>query len=100
MGNQRMQSARLFHKDLTALYAELAVCKGYSLQMVNLAKEVKNSADKRELYRRVLGHILLRLEATQKWCEMELNLKGSGADMIRQVELGEDVSTSIGEGNM
>merc|ERR1711871_509602 len=31
---------------------------------------------------------------------MELNLRGSGADMIRQAELGEDVSTSIGEGNM
>merc|ERR1711871_1861887 len=100
MGNQRMQSARLFHKDLTALYAELAVCKGYSSQMVNLAKEVKNSADKRELYRRVLGHILLRLEATQKWCEMELNLKGSGAEMLRQIALRNDEVTSLGESDM
>lgn len=98
--NQRMQSARLFHKDLTALYAELAVCKGYSSQMVTLAKEVKNSADKRELYRRVLGHILLRLEATQKWCEMELNLKGSGAEMLRQIALRNDEVTSLGESDM
>ena len=77
--NQRMQAARLFRDDLASLYFELAVCKGYSPEMITLAQEVKESADRRELYRRVIGHLLQRLEATQRWCEMELSLQGSGS---------------------
>ena len=38
---------------------------------------VSKSADKRELYRRVLGHIKNRLVATIKWCESELTEAGS-----------------------
>lgn len=98
--NQRMQAARLFHKDLTELYFELAICKGFSSDMVKLAKEVKESADRRELYRRVIGHILLRLEATQKWCEMELDLEGSGSELIRQVEQRVDEVSSLAHRDM
>ena len=70
--NQRLQSARLLLKDITALYGELAVCKGFTPEMLNLADEVKQSKDRFELYRRVLGHIKLRLLATINWCESEL----------------------------
>ena len=44
--------------------------------------EVKESDDKRELYRRVLGHLELRLEATIRWCKAELSVPGSGAVLI------------------
>jgi phosphoenolpyruvate carboxylase len=69
---QRMQVARLLLNDVVLLYKELAVCKGFSPEMVALAANVKKSYDKRELYRRVLGHVKLRLMATIDWCEDEL----------------------------
>eukprot|EP01041_Mallomonas_annulata_P010309 gene10309-21509_t len=69
---QRMQAARLILNDILTLYSELAICRGFSPQMLDLAKSVKKSHDKRELYRRVLGHLKKRLEATIKWCEEEL----------------------------
>ena len=67
-----MQAARLILADTLTLYNELAICKGFSPEMLELAASVKQSADKRELYRRVLGHIKNRLVATIKWCETEL----------------------------
>jgi phosphoenolpyruvate carboxylase len=69
---QRMQVARLLLSDVSFLYKELAVCKGFSPEMLELAKCVKKSFDKRELYRRVLGHVKQRLLATIEWCEAEL----------------------------
>ena len=73
----RMQAARLILADVLTLYNELAICKGFSPEMLELASTVKQSADKRELYRRVLGHIKNRLVATIKWCESELTEAGS-----------------------
>lgn len=70
---QRMQVARLLLNDVVTLYKELAVCKGFSEELVDLAACVKKSFDRRELYRRVLGHIKQRLLATIEWCELELN---------------------------
>ena len=69
---QRMQVARLLLNDVVSLYKELAVCKGFSPEMIALAEGVKESFDKRELYRRVLGHIKIRLLKTIDWCEKEL----------------------------
>ena len=73
----RMQAARLILADILTLYNELAICKGFSPEMLELAARVKQSADKRELYRRVLGNIKDRLVATMKWCEVELLAVGS-----------------------
>ena len=73
----RMQAARLILADILTLYNELAICKGFSPEMLELAASVKQSADKRELYRRVLGNIKDRLVATIKWCEVELLAVGS-----------------------
>jgi phosphoenolpyruvate carboxylase len=70
--NQRLQTARLLLKDISALYSELAVCKSFTKEMLSLASEVKQSKDRFELYRRVLGHIKMRLLATINWCESEL----------------------------
>lgn len=69
---QRLQAARLLLKDITELYGELAVCKGFTNEMLSLAAEVIESKDVFELYRRVLGHIKLRLLSTINWCESEL----------------------------
>ena len=41
-----------------------------------------DSPDKRELYRRVLGHIQRRLKSTIEWCEAELVQVGSGNTLV------------------
>lgn len=69
---QRLQAAKLLLADINTLYSELAICKGFSLQMIMLAKAIKISTDRRELYRRVLGHIRKRLIATITSCEKAL----------------------------
>jgi phosphoenolpyruvate carboxylase len=60
--------------DISNLYSELAICRGFSSAMLELAAEVKNSTDNFEKYRRVLGHLKRRLAATIKWCEKELSI--------------------------
>ena len=70
---QRMQAAKLFLSDIDKLYSQLAVCKGYSPAMLGLAREIRYSSDRRELYRRVIGHLQQRLLATIRWCEAQLN---------------------------
>jgi phosphoenolpyruvate carboxylase len=85
----RMQAARLILADILTLYNELAICKGFSPEMLELAAGVKQSADKRELYRRVLGHVKNRLVATIKWCETELLTAGTA-------ESAADLSYSLG----
>ena len=89
---QRMQAARLLLADLDKLYSEIAICKGFSSEMLDLAREVKNSADKRELYRRVIGHLRLRLHATIEWCAAELNGPGLGRSLVPD---GENENTPI-----
>lgn len=79
---QRLEAARMLRKDINALYSQLAICKGFSKEMLSIAREVEISSDKRELYRRVLGHISQRLAATTAWCEAELNVIGSGKALI------------------
>lgn len=74
---QRMQAAKLLMNDVVTLYKELAICRGFSPKMKRLAKAVRKSFDKRELYRRVLGHVRQRLMATLDWCEAELDRIGA-----------------------
>jgi phosphoenolpyruvate carboxylase len=69
---QRLQAANLILKDISNLYDELAICKGFSTEMLDLANQVKQSSDRLEKYRRVLGFLQRRLQATIKWCETEL----------------------------
>ena len=45
---------------------------GFSPEFLSLAREIRYSPDKRELYRRVIGHLQQRLLSTIRWCEMEL----------------------------
>lgn len=69
---QRLQAANLILKDISNLYDELAICKGFSTEMLDLANHVKQSPDRLEKYRRVLGFLQRRLQATIRWCETEL----------------------------
>ena len=104
----RMQAARLILADILTLYNELAICKGFSPEMLVLAASVKQSADKRELYRRVLGNIKDRLVATIKWCEVELLAVGSAqttSDLSftlggRRREYLQATSASLGEADV
>ena len=97
-----MQAARLILADVLRLYNELAICKGFSPAMLELAGTIKQSGDKRELYRRVLGHIKNRLVVTIKWCEKELLLAGSDSAADLSLTLGsrrrEYLQTSAPEG--
>jgi phosphoenolpyruvate carboxylase len=64
-----LQAAKLLLNDVTVLYNELPICRGFSPEMLELAGQIKNSPDFYEKYRRVLGHLKKRLVATVKWCE-------------------------------
>lgn len=72
---QRLQAAKLIVNEIVSLYKELAICKGFSHELVLLAGAVEESFDVRELYRRVLGHLRARLMATVRWCEQQLDLR-------------------------
>jgi len=69
---QRLQAAKLYLSEIDKLYAQLAICKGFSNEMLGLAREIRYSPDRRELYRRVIGHLQQRLLSTVDWCEREL----------------------------
>lgn len=69
---QRLQAAKLLLNDVVTLYKELAIYKGFSANVIKLSKSIKKSYDRRELYRRILGHVRSRLIATIEYCEEEL----------------------------
>ena len=68
----RLRAANLLLDDVSMAYKELAICRGFSPEMRELARRVRNSDDNQELYRRVLGHLRLRLKATVVWAERRL----------------------------
>ena len=74
---QRLRAAKLYLKDLHELYGDLAVSNRFSDEMRDYASTIKNSPDKRELYRRVIGHLQHRLLKTIKECEKMLLELGS-----------------------
>ena len=55
------------------LYSELAISSRFSTELEELAASVKDSPDRREKYRRVIGHLRKRLVRTVKDCEAKLN---------------------------
>jgi phosphoenolpyruvate carboxylase len=69
---QRLRAAKLFWNDLNELYSELAISSRYTDEMEELANTVKDSPDVIEKYRRVIGHLRLRLLNTVRLCEAEL----------------------------
>jgi len=69
---QRLRAARLLIRDLNALFADLALSKKFSPELMELAASVKESPHKRELYRRVIGHLIQRLVKTAREYEAEL----------------------------
>jgi phosphoenolpyruvate carboxylase len=72
---QRLRAAKLYLSDLNNLYNELAIASRFSDEMLELASSVKESPDKREKYRRVIGHLRKRLMHTIKECEEKLPSK-------------------------
>ena len=71
--HQRLRAAKLFLADLNMLYSDLAISSRFSKELQVLADTVKESEDKRELYRRVIGHLRKRLVRTVKDCEAMLH---------------------------
>mmetsp|Transcript_285 Transcript_285/g.463 ORF Transcript_285/g.463 Transcript_285/m.463 type:complete len:994 (-) Transcript_285:130-3111(-) len=72
VAHQRLRAAKLFLADMNTLYNEIAISNRFSDEMNALADTISNSFDKREKYRRVIGHLRQRLAKTVKACEKEL----------------------------
>jgi len=72
MLHQRLRAAKLYLKDLNALYDELAISSSFSDEFRVYANSIKDSKDSRELYRRVIGHLKKRFIRTVHLCEVEL----------------------------
>ena len=69
---QRLRGAKLYLSDLNNLYNELAISSRFSEEMNELADTITDSRDKREKYRRVIGHLRKRLVKTIKECEAKM----------------------------
>lgn len=72
---QRLRAAKLFLNDMNVLYNELAISSqhsSFSPEMEELAASVKKSHDRYEKYRRVVGHLKLRLLKTIRQLEQQL----------------------------
>jgi len=68
----RKRAAMLLTKTMKDLYDDLAISRKFSPDMEKLAERVVNSGDQFEKYRRVLGHLKKRLQATVRYCDSEL----------------------------
>jgi phosphoenolpyruvate carboxylase len=83
---QRLRSAKLYLRDFNQLYSEMAISSKYSDELEALASTITESKDKREKYRRIVGHLSNRMLKTVRVCEAELAAIGSEAgydSMIR-----------------
>jgi len=70
--HQRLRAARLYLNDLHELQSDLAISSSYSDKLVKLAESVPKSRHVRELYRRVIDHLIKRLIKTTRECEKKL----------------------------
>jgi len=82
---QRLRAAKLYWNDLNELYSELAISYRFSPEMEELAASVKDSPDVIEKYRRVIGHLRLRLLNTVRICETELESLATRNGTFRSV---------------
>lgn len=74
---QRLRAAKLFLNEMNKLYDELAISSQnscFSAEMEELAASIKKSYDFFEKYRRVIGHLRIRLLKTIR--EIEHDLRG------------------------
>jgi phosphoenolpyruvate carboxylase len=86
---QRLRAAKLYLADMNKLYSELAIASRFSDDMIALANTITESKDKREKYRRVIGHLRKRLVKTIKECESKV------ANQQWEQYRSEDSSSSI-----
>lgn len=107
IAHQRLRAAKLFLNDLNNLYSELAISSRFSKELEELADAVVESEDRREKYRRVIGHLRKRLVRTIKECEARLsNLNDSSVHFVsaeqtsRSLEGWEDVEPIIKSGDL
>ncbi len=73
---QRLKAAKLLLKDMNRLYNELAISSRHSTfspEMNELAATIVKSRDKMEKYRRVTGHLKLRLLKTIREIENSMD---------------------------
>lgn len=88
---QRLRAAKLYLADMNTLYSELAISNRFSDEMNALANTISKSKDKREKYRRVVGHLRKRLVKTIKECESKV----ANPMSWEQYRSNEDTSSSI-----
>ncbi|KAL7550662.1 hypothetical protein ACHAWF_013881 [Thalassiosira exigua] len=80
--HQRLRAAKLFLGELNVLYSELAISSRFSEEVEELAAGIRDSFDKKEKYRRVIGHLRRRLVRTIKDCEAKLRqISNKGSDV-------------------
>ena len=73
---QRLKAAKLYLKEMDILYNELAISSTHSTfspEMNKLAASITKSRDKMEKYRRVIGHLRLRLFKTIEEIQQSLD---------------------------
>jgi phosphoenolpyruvate carboxylase len=74
----KKEGASLYINDLRTLYDDLAISKSFSPKVIQLADGIKDSKDSIELYRRIIGHLILRLQATVGYCDNALDAIHNG----------------------
>jgi phosphoenolpyruvate carboxylase len=82
INHQRLRAAKLLLTDLNELYNELAICGRFSPNMITLADSIKDSPDRLELYRRVIGNLRQRLVRTIKECESIISTNTASRNYI------------------
>lgn len=87
---QRLRAARLFLKDMYLLLDELAISSSFSPELKELADTLPASRHAREKYRRIIGHLMARLEQTIHECQAKLQgteiVSEEGVEAIWDVE--------------
>ncbi|KAL7523966.1 hypothetical protein ACHAWF_000766, partial [Thalassiosira exigua] len=67
-----LRVAKLFLGELKVIYLGLTMSSRFSEELKDLAPGIRDSFDKKEKYRRVIGHLRRRLVHTIKDCEAKL----------------------------
>ena len=74
---QRLRAAKLFLRDVTELYRELAISQSFSDKLLELNDSLPVREHKKEKYRNIIGHLQSRLIQTIKMCEADLASMGT-----------------------
>lgn len=81
--HQRLRAARLLLRDMYVLQSELAISSAFSEDMLKLADGMEDTVHQRELYRRVIYHLIKRLVKTARECESKLAAMSSSETFNR-----------------